>query len=50
MVTSSSIEWDTDKIKVFTLLDEALEEFPEGLADAPQHESTKFSTDVLDVV
>lgn len=50
VVTSSSIEWETNKIKVFPLLDEPLDDHPDGLMDAPQHDSTKFSTDVLDVV
>ena len=50
VVTSSSIEWETDKIEVFALLDESLDELPEGLVDTPQHDSTKFSTDVSDVV
>lgn len=50
VVTSSSIEWDTDKIKVFALLEESVHDFPEGLVDVPQHDSTKFSTDVSDVV
>lgn len=50
VVTSSTIEWETDKIQVFPLLDEPLEELPEGLVDTFQHDSTKFTTDVSDVV
>ncbi len=49
VVTSSSIEWDTDKIKVFALLDDLPDDLPEGLTDE-QHDTTKFSTDVSDVV
>jgi hypothetical protein len=50
VVTSSSIEWDTDKIKVFALLDDSFEELPVGLMDGHQHDTTKFSMDVSDVV
>ncbi|GAX25400.1 hypothetical protein FisN_5Lh500 [Fistulifera solaris] len=50
VVTSSSIEWDTDKIKVFALLDDLPEDIPEGHMDEPQHDTTKFSTDVSEVV
>lgn len=50
VVTTSSIEWETNKIQVFPLLDEPSDELPEGLVDTPHHDATQFSTDVSDVV